>query len=166
MEYQQPVNLMYYSGSPYRQAGFGLRFYRRNAYSQKGRGVGSFFAKLMKTLIPFARDTLLPAAKKHLFPHATQMAKNVTRDVLSQNMSLRESLKQHGMTALKGVGDSVGGQSGSGLRSLKTRKRSAKKAKSSRKPIKRLKVKKKKSKSRKSIKNNKTRRLTRRDIFG
>jgi len=101
----------------------GLQFYRSHAYRQKGRGIGSFFGNLFSRLLPFARNTLLPAARKHVLPHAAQMAKNITADVLMKRRPIRHALKDRGLEALKGVGESLTSQSGSGIRPNKSKKR-------------------------------------------
>lgn len=121
--YTSSTTLQFYRGSPYRQHGYGLMYYRGSPYRQKGHGLGSFFGNLMSRFIPFARKTLLPAAQKYVLPHATAMVKNVASDILSQNQNLGESLRQHGLAALKGVGKNIIDQSGSGLPRSNTRKR-------------------------------------------
>ena len=116
-------DLMFYRGAQFRQPGYGLVYYRGYGYRQKGRGLGSFFGNLIKNLIPFAKNTLLPAAQKYVFPHAKEMVKNVGKDILTQNMSFRDSLRQHGIDALKGAGSTILNQSGSGYQGIYTRKR-------------------------------------------
>ena len=116
-------DLLFYRGSQFRQPGYGLVYYRGYGYRQKGRGLGSFFGNLMRNLIPFAKNTLLPAAQKYVVPYAKEMAKNVGKDILAQKMSFRDSLRHHGVDALKGVGSTILNQSGSGYQGIYTRKR-------------------------------------------
>ena len=101
----------------------GLQFYKSHFYRQKGKGIGSFFGNLFSRLLPFAKNVLLPAAKKHIMPHAAKMARDVATDVLINDQPLRGSLKSHGIDALKNAGSSMLSQSGSGIRRIKTRKR-------------------------------------------
>lgn len=93
----------------------GLLFYRGGPYRQKGHGIGGFFGSLLSKLIPFAKNIMLPAAKKYVLPHMVDMAKNVAGDVIEQRSSLKDAFKQHGINALKETGRQITGQSGSGL---------------------------------------------------
>lgn len=162
----EPLDLMYYSGSNLLQPGRGLGYYRGYRYRQKGRGLGSFFGHLFRRFLPFARNTLLPAAKKYVLPHATTMAKNVAKDVFSQNQAIGESLREHGIAALKGVGSSVLNQSGSGLQSMCTRKRKRSSYFKVPKVSKRRKVSKVSNKKRRKPQSRRKRKRQRRDIFG
>jgi hypothetical protein len=83
-----------------------LLYYRGSPYRQRGNGLGGFFGSLFRRLIPFA--------KQYVLPHAKTALKNVAVDVLEGGRPLRESLKDHGIGALKSVGRQIVGQSGSG----------------------------------------------------
>jgi len=97
----------------------GLRFYKTNVYRMRGNGLGGFFAKIARKLIPFAT--------KHLLPHAMTMGRNVLSDVV-EGGNVRDSLRSHGIQALKEVGRSVVSQSGSGMRGRKRKQSSSRKA--------------------------------------
>jgi hypothetical protein len=75
---------------------------------------------------------LLPFLTKHVLPFAKTALKNVAVDVLDGNRNLKESISEHGVGALKGVGQSLLAQSGSGVRAVK-RKKPTKKPPSSKK---------------------------------
>ncbi len=91
----------------------GLTFYRSNYRRQRGAGLGSIFGSIARRLIPFARNFLLPAAKKYVLPHATEAVKNIADDIFS-GKNVKQSLKEHGKTAIKGIGSNILSQSGSG----------------------------------------------------
>ena len=156
--------MAYYQGSPYRQPGYGLMYYRGSALRQKGRGLGSFFGNLMKTFIPFAKNTLFPAAKKYILPHATEMARNVAKDVLTEGKSIRSSLRDNGLQALKGVGSAIVNQSGSGYQRKYTRKRKRSAKQKSNRVAKKRKV--TKSSKKRPTPRRRRRPKSRRDIFG
>jgi len=59
---------------------------------------------MVSKLLPFARSTLFPAAKKYILPHATAMAKNVALDVINSKQSFGNALKEHGLATLKNAG--------------------------------------------------------------
>jgi len=161
----QPLGLMYYSGSSLRQPGYGLAYYRGYGFRQKGRGLGSFFGHLLRRFMPFARNTLLPAAQKYVLPHAKEMAKNVMQDMISQNQPIRQSLREHGLSALKGVGSSMIAQSGSGLQVMCTQKRKRSGHFKLPKVTKRRKVTKAANKKRRKPAIRRRRKRQRRDIF-
>jgi hypothetical protein len=91
--------------------------YRR----QRGYGIGSIFASIGRWLLPFA--------KKYVLPSAVEMAKNVASDVMNSGgnlkESLKDSLKERGIQALKNTASNIMTQSGSGRRRRRTRSRSS-----------------------------------------
>lgn len=107
----------------------GLTFYRSSYRRQRGAGLGSIFGSIARRLIPFAKNFLLPAAQKYILPHATEAAKNIADDIFA-GKNVKQTLKQHGKTAIKGIGDQFLGQSGSGRK----RKRTTSKRRSVKKP--------------------------------
>lgn len=126
--YQVNVNDLarLYSPQTGRGADSGLAFYKSSYKRQRGAGLGSVLGAIARTLIPIARNILWPAAKKYVLPHATEAARQVAGDVLS-GRNVKESLKEHGKGALKGIGKQIISQSGKGRgrRSTKSRKRKA-----------------------------------------
>jgi hypothetical protein len=106
----------------------GLTFYRSNYRRQRGAGLGSIFGSIARRLIPFARNFLLPAAEKYVLPHAKEAVKNIAGDILS-GKNVKQSFKEHGKTAIKGIGNKILSQSGSGRK----RKRNLSKRRSSKK---------------------------------
>lgn len=115
-----------YSPQTGRGADDGLVFYKSSYKRQRGAGLGSVLGAIARTLIPIARNILWPAAKKYVLPHATEAARQVAGDVLS-GRNVKESFKEHGKGALKGIGAQILSQSGKGRskRSTKPRKRKA-----------------------------------------
>lgn len=107
-----------------RGADDGLVFYKSSYKRQRGAGLGAVFGAIARKLIPIARNILWPAAKKYVIPHASLAAKQLAGDVLS-GRNVKESIKHRGQDALKGIGDSIATQSGSGRK----RKRKSKKRK-------------------------------------
>lgn len=90
----------------------GSVFFKAYGSRQRGHGIGGIFGAIARRLLPFLG--------KHVAPHAKSALANIASDVLGNNRNLKESLKEHGMTALKGVGNSIFGQSGSGIRRRRT----------------------------------------------
>lgn len=88
-----------------------------------GAGLGGIFGAIAKHLIPFAQ--------KYILPHAVNAVRNVTSDAIAGKSSLKDSLKTHGLGALKGVRQQILDQTGSGRRPRKksTQKRVVAKAK-------------------------------------
>lgn len=166
MYHQYHPSMMYYSGSSLRQRGYGLAMYSRYArFGQKGRGLGSWFGNVIKRVIPFAKNTILPAAKKYILPHAKEMAKNVAADVLTSDQPFRESLRQHGLAALKGVGTSILQQSGSGLEGMCMKRRKCSGYFKAPKTSKRRKVTKTLNRKRRKPQSRRKRKRQRRSIF-
>src|SRR5262245_30467681 len=89
------------------QEGSGLHAYEPTFRRQRGFGIGSIFRTIGRWLFPFA--------KKHILPNAVDMVKKVADDVMKKG-SLKESLKERGIEALKKTAASVIGQSGSGAK--------------------------------------------------
>jgi len=108
------------------QFGAGLAYYRPSILRQRGSGLGGIFGSVFRRLIPFARDILLPAAKKYVLPHAEEAIGNIAGDLINGRSNIKDSLKANGITALKKIGKSVLDQSGSGR--PKKRKRSTNKS--------------------------------------
>ncbi len=102
----------------------GLVYYKSSYKRQRGAGLGSILGSLARRLIPIAKNILWPAAKKYVLPHAASAAKQFAGDVLS-GRNVKESIKDHGKQALKGIGEQIINQSGSGRkrRSIKAKKR-------------------------------------------
>ena len=80
--------------------------YRR----QRGHGWGAIFKTVGRFLIPFA--------KKFLFPSAVKLAKGVGADFVANPslQTVKESLRDRGIEALKETASNIVGQSGSGCR--------------------------------------------------
>lgn len=104
----------------------GLSFYKSSYKRQRGAGLGAVLGSIARKLIPIAKNILWPAAKKYVLPHASIAAKQLASDVFS-GRNVKESLKHRGSDALKGIGDSILTQSGSGRK----RKRSISKKRKS-----------------------------------
>lgn len=123
----------------------GLLVYRPNVRRQHGHGLGAFFGRLASRLIPFAKEFILP--------HATKAAKNLAGDLL-EGRNFKQSLKSNAVGVLKGVGNQLINQSGSGLRRGKKRKQTTKPKKSvKRRRVSKPKRKLKKPKGKKQKKN-------------
>jgi len=73
-----------------------------------GAGLGGLFGA-------FARR-LLPLVKKFVVPHAAAALRSVASDVIESKQPFSQSLKSHGVNALKGVGRDLLRQTGSGRR--------------------------------------------------
>lgn len=103
----------------------GLVYYKSSYRRQRGAGLGGILGTIARKLIPIAKNILWPAAKKYVLPHATQAAKHMAGDVLS-GRNIKESVKERGINALKGIGEGIFTQSGSGRkRRIKSKKRKA-----------------------------------------
>jgi len=117
-----------------------LSFYKSSYKRQRGAGLGAIFGSIARTLLPFAKNYLLPAAKNYLLPaaksyalsHGQQAIKGIASDVLS-GRNVRETIKEHGQSALKGlkeygqsalkgIGEQFRNQSGSGRRTKRKRR--------------------------------------------
>ena len=109
----------------------GSVYFKANQIRQRGHGIGGIFGSIIRRILPFL--------SKHVVPFAKTALKNVAVDVLDGNRNLTDSLSEHGVSALKGVGQSILSQSGSGIR----RKRKQSKKKSPHKSPKQRKTKKK-----------------------
>lgn len=102
----------------------GLTYYKSSYRRQRGAGLGGILGTIARRLIPIAKNILWPAAKKYVLPHATDAARQVAGDIIS-GRNVKESVKEHGIHALKGIGGRIISQSGSGRRrrSIKPKKR-------------------------------------------
>lgn len=125
----------------------GLLMYRPNVRRQHGHGLGAFFGRMFRHLLPFAKNVILPSA--------IGAVRNIASDRL-EGKNLKESLKSNAIGVLKDVGSNLLGQTGSGRRRGRKRKRSSKpknknvkkrKITKRRKPAKRRRVKKSLKKS-------------------
>nr|DAC81376.1 TPA_asm: cupiennin [Orchesella springtail adintovirus] len=118
--YQVDIDQLTRLYSPQKGRGLddGLQFYKSSYRRQKGAGLGGIFGSIARHLIPFAKNVLFPAAKKYLAPHAKIAARSLAGDILS-GRNVRESIKDRGSTAIKGIGHDILNQSGTG----RTRKR-------------------------------------------
>jgi hypothetical protein len=95
-----------------------LLFYKAARLRQKGYGLGGFFSSLARRFLPFATKYIVPHAKKALL--------NVANEVLDGNRSIKESLKDNALSAIKNVGRDIVGQSGSGRRRRNIRSKKSK----------------------------------------
>jgi len=115
-------------------------FYQSSLRRQRGAGIGGFFGAIGRRLLPFLQ--------KHVLPSAMSAVRNVADDLLD-GRNLKESIKEHGIDAIKGVGKSVLNQSGSGFqrkrrKRTKTLRKSTKRSRLTiqrrRRPVRRLSV--------------------------
>jgi hypothetical protein len=84
---------------------------------QRGHGLGSFFGRLFRSILPVAKS-IGKSALKTVGKEAVNMGMNVAQD-LSEGRNIRQSLKEHGAKAVgklvkKGM-NRIARQSGSGL---------------------------------------------------
>ncbi len=113
-----------------RQIGHGLPGYQGIPY-QRGNGLGSFFGRLFRAILPVAKRAG-KAALKNVGREALQMGSNVIGD-LSAGRNIKQSLKQHGVKAgqnlIKKAASSVINQSGGriGKRTVATTVKAVKK---------------------------------------
>jgi hypothetical protein len=100
---------------PYTQTGGELPYYRATLRRQRGSGIGGIFGAIARKVLPFLG--------KHILPSAGQFLKNTFADVVSnRGQNWQESVKEHAIKGLKGVGRSLFGlQSGSGHRRVKVK---------------------------------------------
>lgn len=138
MDYQEPMDWespytqvgMGFGGDIYNQVGTGfesgLLVYRPSMRRQHGHGLGAFFGRMFRALIPIAKNVLLP--------HAANAVKNVASDFL-EGKDVKQSIKSNAVGVLKGVGNDIINQTGNGRRRrskpAKTKKSTTKKAKTS-----------------------------------
>lgn len=124
--YQADVNQLVRLYNPQVGRGLddGLVYYKSSYKRQRGAGLGSILGSIARRLIPIAKNILWPAAKKYVLPHAAKAAKQVAGDIIS-GRNVKESIKDHGKEALKGIGEQIINQSGSGRkrRRIKAKKR-------------------------------------------
>jgi hypothetical protein len=95
------------------QSGRGFEYpaFQANLRRQKGSGIGGIFQKLGRYLIPFLRNVVLPHAKKAV--------RNVVVDLVDHEKAWKDSVKEQGINALKGIGSQILSQSGGGLHPIK-----------------------------------------------
>lgn len=128
----------------------GLLVYRPNIRRQHGYGLGAFLGGMFRRLIPFVKSVVLP--------HAYDGVKNVAKDVF-KGKDFKESLKSNAIGVLKGVGQEVLNQTGSGHKRGRKRKavplkhKATKKRRTVKKAVKK-KSKKTKSKRKKPLRKN------------
>ncbi len=96
-----------------KQIGHGLPGYQGIPY-QRGNGLGSFFGRLFRAILPVAKR-VGKSALKNVGREALHMGSNVIGD-LSKGRNIKQSLKQHGIKAgqnlIKGAASSMNNQSG------------------------------------------------------
>jgi len=97
----------------------GLVYYKTKGFRQKGYGIGGFFGSLAKKFLPFAT--------KYLLPHAKTAMSNIVSDVMDGKRTIRETLKDNSLAALKNVGRDLLSQSGSGVRRKRVKKKTSRK---------------------------------------
>ena len=93
----------------------GLLMFRPNVRRQHGYGLGAWFGRLWQRFVPFARKVIIP--------HTADAIGNVAQDWID-GKSVKDSLKANAMGVLKGVGNEVLNQKGSGSKRVNKRKRS------------------------------------------
>jgi hypothetical protein len=85
----------------------GSVFFKAFPGRQRGHGIGGIFGAIGRRLLPFLG--------KYVLPHAKEAIKNVALDVLNSGRPIKESIKERGINALKGIGNDIFAQSGSGI---------------------------------------------------
>ena len=90
----------------------GSVFFKAYGSRQRGHGIGGIFGAIGRRLLPFIG--------KYILPHAKTALERVATDVIHNKRNWKESVKEHGVNALKGVGSSIFTQSGSGVRRKRT----------------------------------------------
>jgi len=80
--------------------------YQSNLGRQRGHGIGGIFQNLSRFLKPLL--------EKYVLPHAARAVRNAAVDIVDNNRSWKEVVKEQGVQALKGVGKDILDQSGSG----------------------------------------------------
>ena len=97
------------------QKGYGAGF--SGIPYQRGHGLGSFFGRLFRAILPVAKS-VGKSALKTVGKEALNMGMNVAQD-LGQGRNIRQSLKEHGTRALgsvvKKAVNRMAGQSGKGI---------------------------------------------------
>ena len=98
-----------------RQVGHGIFGYQGTQF-QRGNGLGSFFGRLFRAILPVAK-TVGKSALKTVGKHALDFGTNVVGD-LTEGQEFKETLKKRGLQAGKNVLQDFGqkiNQSGKGL---------------------------------------------------
>lgn len=133
----------------------GLLVYRPSLRRQHGHGLGSFFARMFRQLLPFAKQVL--------FPRAVDAVENVAKDFID-GKNFKQSLKSNAMGVLKGVGKDILNQKGMGAR--RRRKLKSSKRKNITRPKKHRKPRKKGPKKKSNKRRNKnTKKLKKSDFI-
>ena len=87
---------------------------------QRGHGLGSFFGRLFRSIIPVAKS-VGKTALKNIGKQAVVMGSNVISDI-SEGKNVKKSLERHGIRALKNVGKNT-------MKDVSARRQSQKKPK-------------------------------------
>lgn len=90
----------------------GSVFFKAYGSRQRGHGIGGIFGAIGRRLLPFIG--------KYVLPHAKTALERVATDVIHNKRNWKDSVKEHGVNALKGVGSSIFTQSGSGVQRKRT----------------------------------------------
>lgn len=90
----------------------GSLYFKAYGSRQRGHGFGGIFGAIGRRLLPFLG--------KHVLPHARTAIGQIASDLIDNKRNWKDSIKQHGLDALKGVGKSIFTQSGSGVRRRRT----------------------------------------------
>lgn len=133
---------LFYKSTFDRQYGHGNLFYKSGFSRQHGHGIGGIFGAIGRRLLPFLKNIVWPSAKKAI--------SRVAVDVLENNRDWKESVKEQGLEALKGIGANIMNQSGTGIRRRRRVSNNSIRIKPKRRRTR------KKSKVRKSVKNKKS----------
>ena len=100
------------------QTGGSSPVFKASFKRQKGYGIGGIFGSIARRFLPFLRTHVLP----HVLPYAKTAIRNVAVDVLDGTRDWKESIKSNAKGALKDMGRSFIGQSGSGIRRKRKRR--------------------------------------------
>jgi hypothetical protein len=77
------------------QSGGTSPFYQANLRRQRGSGIGGILGTIARTVMPFLA--------KYVFPSAKTFVRKTAGDIFS-GRNVKETLKEHGIDALKDVG--------------------------------------------------------------
>src|SRR5690349_16625680 len=84
------------------QFGRGIPFYASTIRRQRGSGIGGIFGAIGRKLLPLFKNYILPS----VLPAAKSALKNISTDIIENKRNFKESLKEHGIGALKEAGKS------------------------------------------------------------
>ena len=76
-------------------------------YKNKGGGHLSYGDGVLGNILAKYGRRILPLLQKYIFPAAKDLGKNVAKDMLHGDISLRQSLKKRGKQSLKRVGEHI-----------------------------------------------------------